>query len=39
MIIYLYFVPDQAYEMKITGKYKLQELELYDFMVKVIRNH
>jgi hypothetical protein len=30
MIIYLYFVPDQAYEMKITGKYKLQELELYE---------
>jgi hypothetical protein len=30
MLIYLYFVPNEAYEMKITGKYSLQELALFD---------
>jgi hypothetical protein len=29
-LIYLYFVPDQVYEMKITGKYALSELTLFE---------
>jgi hypothetical protein len=30
MLIYLYFLPNEAYEMKITGKYSLQQLDLFD---------
>jgi hypothetical protein len=30
MELYLYFIPEQVFEMKITGKYSLQELTLFD---------
>lgn len=36
MLLYLYFIPDKDYEMKITGKYALQQLELFDDLDSIL---
>jgi len=36
MLLYLYFTPNQDYEMNITGKYALQQLELFDDLDQIL---
>jgi hypothetical protein len=36
MLIYLYFIPDKAYQMNISGKYALQEVALFDDLSSIL---
>lgn len=36
MLIYMYFIPDQSYQVNITGKYALQQLALFDDLSAIL---